>query len=236
MAPGGFSPPIYSSTPYIDIPTATHTNTLNGPDMSRSNSSAAHNALMRQIMEPWGSLSSTPPSCEAISYSSWRRFSTASSSSRSSNEMTAAALCATNGLSRHRNPPLLERFDLRVADDFVCGKPDTGRYQRHGLHAQHKTQTTNSSASSWMTTPSESSSQAAPGPSQPITFKKEVVKRRNTNSLLTASVKAEEPKRLQRLVPPKDTLAKVGREYGIQTLSIEDLPEDAFESDSEDEA
>ncbi|KAJ4299941.1 hypothetical protein N0V90_005189 [Kalmusia sp. IMI 367209] len=217
----------------MDIPKATRTDTLNRPQMCRRSSSAAHNALMRQIMEPWGSLSTTPPGCRAISYSSWRRFSTASSSPKSADEMTASTLCEASGLSRDFNPPLLERCDLRVAENIVCGKPVTVERQRCHPHVRHRSQTTNSSASSWTTATSECSSQAASGRSEPIAFKKETVKRRNTNSLLTASFKAAEPKHSQRKVQPKVALAKLGKEYGIQTLSIEDLPEDAFESDSE---
>ncbi|KAL1596520.1 hypothetical protein SLS60_009167 [Paraconiothyrium brasiliense] len=214
------------------------------PDMRRS-SSAEHNALMRQIIAPWGSLSSTPPACRAVSYSSWRRFSAASSNqSKSRDEMTASALLDVDGLAPQFDPPVLERCNLRIAQEVLCGNPMAEprpelpqvrynvRAQRYHPRFQCTQSSRTSPTGSWTTLNSESSSH--PGASKPIAFKKQMVRPASTSSLLTMSFKSS-PKTSQCTEPPKEALAKIGKEFGIEDLSIDDLPEDAFESDSEDE-
>ncbi|KAF2439861.1 hypothetical protein P171DRAFT_435716 [Karstenula rhodostoma CBS 690.94] len=212
------------------------------PEMRRT-SSAEHNALMRQIMAPWGSLSSTPPACRAVSYSSWRHFSaTSSNQSKSRDEMTASALLGANGLAPEFDPPVLERCNLRIAEEVLCGNPTAepqelpqlrqrNRNPRYYPRFQRTQSRRTSSTSSWSTFASEGSYQ--PGASEPITFEKQMVRPASTSSLLTMSFKGS-PKASRCTEPPKVVLDKIGKEFGIESLSIDDLPEDAFESDSED--
>ncbi|KAJ4351953.1 uncharacterized protein N0V89_007298 [Didymosphaeria variabile] len=214
------------------------------PDMRRS-SSAEHNALMRQIMAPWGSLSSTPPGCRAVSYSSWRRFSaTSSNQSKSRNEMTASALLEVNGLAPEFDPPVLERCNLSIAEEVLCGNPTAEqlpelpqvrynvRGQRYHPRFQRTQSSRTSSTGSWTTLTSDGIS--PPGAPKPIAFKKQMVRPTRTSSLLTMGFKGS-PKTSQRTEPPREALVKIGKEFGIESLSIDDLPEDAFESDSENE-
>lgn len=214
-------------------------------DMRRTNS-AEHNLHMRQIMEPWGTLSSTPPACRAVSYSSWRHFSaTSSNQSKSRDEMTASNLLGANALAPEFNPPVLERCDLSVTEEVPCGNPTAAaapemlplrqrtRYPRyHPRHQRNQPSRTSSRTSSWSTLASEGSYRA--GASDPITFSKQMVRPASTSSLLTMSFK-ESPKASRCAEPPKVALDKIGKEFGIEKLSIDDLPEDAFETDSEDE-
>lgn len=212
------------------------------PDMRRT-APAEQNALMRHIMEPWGSLSSTPPACRAVSYSSWRRFSaTSSNQSKSRDEMTASALLGANGLAPEFDPPMLERCNLTIAEEVLCGNPTAGllelpqlrqrnRDPRYCPRFQRTTSSRASSTGSWSTLASEGS--CRPGASEPINFSKQMVRPASTSSLLTMSFK-ESPKASRCTEPPKVALEKIGREFGIEGLSIDDLPEDAFESDSED--
>ncbi|KAL5426241.1 hypothetical protein PMIN07_011609 [Paraphaeosphaeria minitans] len=212
------------------------------PDIGRT-SSAEHNALMRQIMAPWGSLSSTPPACRAVSYSSWRHFSaTSSNHSKSRGEMTASALLGENGLAPDFSPPVLERCNLTIAEEVLCGNPTAelpelpqlrqrNRHPRYYPLFQRTQSSRTSSTGSWSTLASEGSYR--PGASEPITFSKQMVRPASKSSLLTMSFK-EPPKASRCTEPPKVVLDKIGKEFGIERLSIDDLPEDAFESDSED--
>ncbi|OAG02318.1 uncharacterized protein CC84DRAFT_1008919 [Paraphaeosphaeria sporulosa] len=212
------------------------------PDMRRT-ASAEHNAIMRQIMEPWGNLSSTPPACRAVSYSSWRHFSaTSSNQSKSRDEMTASALLGENGLAPDFNPPMLERCNLSIAEEVVCGNPTAqppelpqlrqrNRDPRYYPRFQRTQSRRASSTGSWSTLASESSYQM--GASEPVSFNKQMVRPASTSSLLTMSFK-ESPKAPRCTEPPKAALDKIGKDFGIERLSIDNLPEDAFESDSED--
>jgi hypothetical protein len=214
------------------------------PDIRRT-FSADHNAHMRQIMAPWGSLSSTPPGCRAVSYSSWRRFSaTSSNQSKSRDEMTAMALLDANGLAPEFDPPMLERCNLAIAEEVLCGNPTVeppelpmlrqrNKIPRYCPRSRRTQSSRTSSAGSWSTPTSEDSSQ--PGASKPITFRKQMVRPASTSSLLTMNFKGSPPKSPRCTESPQAALAKIGKDFGIEGLCIDDLPEDAFESDSEDE-
>lgn len=214
---------------------------VNQPEMRRQ-LSAEHNAHMRQVIAPWGSLSSTPEGCRAVSYSSWRRFSaTSSNRPRPSNEMTAAALLEANGLTAEFDPPVLERCDLSINEDIV-GNPTAElpgfryinqqyRNRRYNQRLRSKQFSRTSSTSSWSTLTSEDSSRSAASDS--VLFQKQRVRPARTSSLLTMSFKGTPEEKSTE--PSQAVLARIGKEFGIERLSINDLPEDAFESDSEDE-
>ncbi|KAF1978921.1 hypothetical protein BU23DRAFT_595434 [Bimuria novae-zelandiae CBS 107.79] len=212
--------------------------------MHHRQSSQAHSAQMRQEIAPWGTLFPTPAGCRAVSYSSWHRFSTASTNSKSSEKLRASVLLEEHGTTPDFDPPLLERCDLRVAEEVVRSNPNTARtlqrsssglyiaYRRKYPCIQHAQSTRTSSTSSWTTATSEGNPQ--PGTSEPITFEKRMVRPASTSSLLTASFK-EPVSKPKPAVTPKVALENIKKEFGMKDLSVEDLPEDAFETDSEDE-
>jgi hypothetical protein len=214
------------------------------PEMRRT-FSAEHNAHMRQIMAPWASLSPTPPGCRAVSHSSWRRFSaTPSNQSKSRDEMKASALLEANGLAPQFDPPMLERCNLAIVEEVLCGNPTAeppelpmlrqhNRYPRYYSRFQRTRSSRTSSAGSCSTLISEDGSQS--GASAPLTFRKQMVRPASTSSLLTMSFKGSPPNSSRRTESPQAAFAKIGKEFGIEGLCIDDLPEDAFESDSEDE-
>lgn len=61
-----------------------------------------------------------------------------------------------------------------------------------------------------------------------------MVRPASTSSLLTAGLN-ESSQKQQGVVPPKIAMEKIAKELGLEKMKIEDLPEDAFETDSKDE-
>ncbi|KAK3215616.1 hypothetical protein GRF29_8g558694 [Pseudopithomyces chartarum] len=203
-------------------------------------SSQSNNMLMRQDIAAWAHLNPVPPSCQMVSFSSWRRFSATSGNSRSSEEMRASVLLEEHGTTPDYDPPLLERCPLRVDEDAAS---DTSNVEQNvqrsssGQHVgnpsrysrtQHARTARTSSTSSWTTATSDSSSR--PSLSK-LDFQKRKVRPASTTSLLTEGFKESPKCRL----PPKAAMEKIGKELGFKALKIEDLPEDAFDSDSDDE-
>lgn len=215
------------------------------PQTHRRNDSQVQNVLMRQDIAAWASLHPTPPGSRAVSFSSWRRFSKMSATSKSSEDMRASILLEEHGTTPEFDPPLLERCELRIPEDeAVCGNPETDRvlkrcssglniaYPRRNhprIQQTHSTRT--SSTTSWITATSEAGS--PPDAPKPITFTKQMVRPASTSSLLTASIKESKPKR-EDTMPPKDAMEKIVKEMGLENLTIDDLAEDAFETDSEE--
>lgn len=77
-------------------------------------------------------------------------------------------------------------------------------------------------------------SDSQPSASKPLTFSKQMIKVASTTSLLTVGFKKSSPKPSCAL-PPKAAIEAIGKQLGFKVLNIEDLPEDAFETDSEDD-
>ena len=216
-----------------------------GPPIYARNSLQEGNTLMRQSIASWNALSPVPPACRTVSFSSWRRFSTTSTNSKSSEDMRASVLLEDHGTTPEFDMPLLERCGLPVRESMPCDNPDAERTFRRSssglyiannrrhiqrIHSNHPVRT--SSTSSWTTARSASSSQLDTLPE--IRFQKQMVRPASTSSLLTQGIK-ESPPRKQRMVPPKIAMKEIAKELGLKRMNIEDLPEDAFETDSEDE-
>ncbi|KAF2247359.1 hypothetical protein BU26DRAFT_597243 [Trematosphaeria pertusa] len=194
------------------------------PPQHKRTTSAAHNVAMRAIIKPWGGLSYTPPGCQAVSYSSWTRFSASGTGSKSSEDLKASVLWAAQGTTPDYDPPLLERTYLGVDQPLVCGKPNRDRDEERRFHRRNQ-----ASTSSWSTASSEYGSQAA---SEPIIFRKEAVKGSTTSSLLTSSFKSTPPP-VRIPEQPKVTM-EMAKEHGLDELSTSQLPS-ATDSDDEEE-
>ncbi|KAF2875965.1 hypothetical protein BDV95DRAFT_603347 [Massariosphaeria phaeospora] len=194
----------------------------------RKTCSQAHNAAMRELMRPWGSLPPTPPGSRAVSFSSWSRFSASTTSSKSSEEMTAATIWGIKGTTPDYNPPPTEWCYLGAEQPLVPGKPqDRPTRQQRQQQQQHRRQ---QSSGSWATASSVSVSGTAP-----IVFRKEEVRGAKTSSLLTESLKSGGPCEAQSAAGVLGKQLGVGAGAGgMARLSASMLPS-AFDSDSEDE-
>ena len=237
------------STSLLSVPESSHGEAKTQPQRIPTRPpmrepSQSHNMLMRQDIAAWAHLNPVPPSCQMVSFSSWRRFSATSGNSRSSEEMRASVLLEEHGTTPDYDPPLLERCPLRIDEDAESDASNVEQNVQRSSNGQHvgnpsrysRTQyartARTSSTSSWTTATSESSS-------RPILllkadFQKRKVRPASTTSLLTEGFKESLNRSLCRL-PPKAAMEKIGKELGFKALKIEDLPEDAFDSDSDDE-
>ncbi|PSN65188.1 hypothetical protein BS50DRAFT_53149 [Corynespora cassiicola Philippines] len=185
--------------------------------------SKEHNMAMREIIRPWASLSSTPPGCRTVSFSSWSRFSSSTDSSKSSDEMKASVLWTAKGTTPEFNPPIHEWAYLGPDQP----SPSTSQPAARQVRARLAAPKPKGSSSSWYTETTGSVQEAEP---EPITFKKETVKRVETSSLLTALHKSG-PSAEAKKESPRTILA---RAMGVQELSSTMLTS-AFDTDSEDE-
>ncbi|KAF2124367.1 hypothetical protein P153DRAFT_251415, partial [Dothidotthia symphoricarpi CBS 119687] len=190
------------------------------------NTSAEHSAAMRDIIRSWCPPIVTPPSCRAVSFSSWSRFTTSPSKITPVGELKASIVCKASGTSPGYDPPEAEKTYLG-ADQPVnwqeMAKPRVGN--------QKKQSPKSGATGSTMDSVEEKI--------EPVRFEKQLPKRANTNSQLTDSLKASPPrntelplaKGAQHRSSQRMTLAQ---RLGLDGMKCDELPS-AFDSDSEDE-
>ncbi|KAF1846175.1 uncharacterized protein K460DRAFT_355888 [Cucurbitaria berberidis CBS 394.84] len=187
------------------------------PHQQSRKSSTSSNATLRELLGSWGILSSTPPSCSAVSFSSWTRFTASTTSTTPPGELKASTLCKGSGLSASYDPPASEWAYLGA--DQPVGAENPEHIRRTKNRRQRKT-------ASWTTASSPSDGGRK---SEPIQFRKQELKQVNTSSQLTTSIKmsAAPAKQLSKT----ETMMK---RLGIEGMKCEELPS-AFDSDSEEE-
>lgn len=180
---------------------------------------------MREIIAPWAEMPATPPSCRAVSFSRWSRFTT-SGSNTPTGELKASKLCANYGTSSNYNPPAKEWTYLGAEQPLLCGKPEGYRSKHRRPQGSQQSSGTCPSLSSTASTTASSSSQA-----QSTEFCRREFKRASTSSQLTESFKASPAKDGQE--KPLGMLSLMAR-LGLDALDCDGLPS-AFDSDNEDD-
>lgn len=207
----------FSSAPeFAPFPSASIGRSTMSPQHSRK-SSTDSNAVLRELLRPWGTLSSTPPGCRTVSFSSWTRFTASTTTTAPPGELKASILCKDSGLATSYDPPVSEWTYLGAAQPIFPGKPENVRRRR---------QKRQRSSASWTTVSSTSDGGA---PMEPAKFQKRELKRVNTNSQLTCSlntspVPEKQPSQMERMM----------KRLGMEGMNCEELPS-AFDSDSEEE-
>lgn len=191
--------------------------------LHKRKASAEHNAAMRDLMKPWGSIAPSPPGCRSIMYSSWSRFNAGNISSKSSDDLKASILWAGTGTTPDFNPPVLERTYLGVVQEKP-GKPGKPRGVQ-GRRRSHRKQS--DLRNSWSTLSSGSDAEVE---DDRVTFKRQAIKSVSTSSLISSSLR-----RSQRVVTPEgvNPMRKFAETFGVEFSDPSMLPS-AF-SDSEDE-
>ena len=207
---------------------------MSTPDAERSatrpprKTSEAHNLTMREIIKPWAGLSSQPPGCWTVSYSSWSKFRSSSESSKSKDDMLASVLWNSRGTSPDYNPPVTEWCNLgieaqapAVVDSNTNARP---------IRKRERLRKSSGSASSWSTACS-CGSIGLENEENGISFMRVPVSKVSTSSLLTISFQSAPGTGLWERMSPSEVLAKEMKERMLQA----DMLPSAFDSDSEDE-
>lgn len=213
----------FSSSPSFRSHPATLEASIDRPHYPERRNPVAQNEIMREIIRSWGGVPTTPPGCRAVSFSSWTRFS-AKHRTKSSEEMKASILCAAAGTTPDYDPPLLERTYLGVDQTPHSVNPEKkdAYYRRHHIRKQACRNDARTSSNS------PCGSREALGP---ITFRKEVVRKAPTNSLLTRSLSSQSSVDTEGQHPR--ITVDMAKEFGIKELSTSALS-DVFGSDEED--
>lgn len=211
------------------------------------------NARLREALKACQCFPVPPPTGPTV-VSSWTRFSANRTSRLSKHDLAASELWTAKAVVSDFNPPLPERVHLGVDQQDQKPKPESMvksalksqpepmvdgqsklRPSSHNVRA-HEINQSALPDSSWSTIFSDDSQCEVEVESSPLVFKREVIKRVNTTSLLTNSTQFS-PQDSPKKDSPKKKINPVGyfaRVMGDEVLSADMLPS-AFDSDSEDE-
>jgi hypothetical protein len=180
---------------------------------------SSSNTYLRELLGPAMNLSAMPPSCRTIGSSQWGGFTTAPEKVTPAGELKASNLLIDRGITSTYNPPADEWCYLGADQPKPIPQHIPSRVQDHRKRKRGPDM-------SWATV-SEQDEGARPKPTTtPIQFFKQVPRRVNTVSELTASFETKSSN--------EEKKATLAEKFALKGLNCGDLPS-AFDSDDEEE-
>ncbi|KAF1940139.1 hypothetical protein EJ02DRAFT_297808, partial [Clathrospora elynae] len=154
------------------------------------------------------------------------RFTTSSAATAPSGELKSSVLCRGGGLTASYDPPASEWVYLGVNQHQApAPAPSVNKANaKPSLFPKARNQRQRSS-------PTAGETREEDFKTEPMEFRKQALKRVNTNSQLTSHVERET---FQRMPKKMSMMERMVKELGLQGVRCEELPS-AFDSDSEDD-